>query len=174
LFVLKTTKIRDRGTWLLPGPREYFSWLYVLRRANTLGRCYIGLGIDPTASDANVIFAYRKQVETDASRTAFYLTWLNQISVVRQSEEIQLEIVLQQSKGRFMLEQIHDAYKYFGFPTQDADDAHIIGTYKARLSDAPRQGSEMREHLRIIGEYRRNARIIEIAKGSKLNRDLGA
>lgn len=125
------------------------------------------MGIDPTASDANVIFAYKKQVETDPARTAWYLSYLGQISTVRQSEEIELEIVLQQSQGRFMLEQVKDAYRYFGFTTEDADDEHIIGTYKSRLSDAPRHDAEMREQLRIIGEHKHSARIKEIAKGSK-------
>jgi ubiquitin carboxyl-terminal hydrolase 25/28 len=125
------------------------------------------LGIDATASDALVIFAYKKQLETDPSRFAWYLSYLNQISRVRQSDEIELEIVLQQSEGRFTLEQVDEAYRYFGFTMPDADDEHIIGTYKSRLSDAPRQDSEMREQLRIIGEHRQSARIKDIAKGSK-------
>ena len=134
--------------------------------ADLSGRCYIALGIDPTASDANIIFAYKKQIETDPRRTTWYLSYLNQIANVRQSDEIQLEVVLQQSQGRFTLEQVDGAYNYF-FTTFDAADEHIIGTYKSRLSDAPRQDPEMREQLRIIGEHRHSARIKDVAKGSK-------
>jgi ubiquitin carboxyl-terminal hydrolase 25/28 len=128
------------------------------------------LGTDPTASDNNIIFAYKRQVETDPARTAWYLTFLGQIADMRQSEEIQFEIVLQKSSGRFDLEQVDEAYRYFGFSSEagsKADDDYILGTYKSRLSDAPRQDSEMREQLRIIGEHRNSAKIKETAKGSE-------
>ena len=50
------------------------------------------MGVDPTASDAIVIFAYRRQVKTDPARTAWYLSCLEQIAKVRQSAEIQFEL----------------------------------------------------------------------------------
>lgn len=125
------------------------------------------MGVEPTASDGNIIFAYKRQVATDPARTAQYLSFLGQIGAVRQSEEIQFEIQIQKSQGRFDLEQLEGAYRYFGFANSDADDEHIIGTYQSRLSDAPRQDLEMREHLRVIGESRGSLRIKEIAKGSK-------
>jgi ubiquitin carboxyl-terminal hydrolase 25/28 len=124
------------------------------------------LGIDPVASDANVIFAFKKQVETDPNRVTWYLSYLQQIANVRQSEELQFEVVLQQSQGHFTIEQVEGAYNYF-FTTADAADDHIIGTYKSRLSDAPRQDNDMREQLRILGEHRNSRKIKDVAKGSK-------
>ena len=125
------------------------------------------MGVEPTASDGLVIYAYKWQIATDPLRTAWYLSYLGEIATVRQSEEILFEIVVQKSQGRFDLEQVQNAYRYFGFTTDTADDEHIIGTYKSRLSDAPRQDSEMREQLRLIGEHRHSAKIKEIAKGSE-------
>lgn len=124
------------------------------------------MGVDPTASDANIVFAFRQQIETDPLRATWYLSYLSQIANVRQSEELEFELAIQHSAGRFTIEQVRRAYNYF-MTTDQATDDHIIGAYKSRLSDAPRQDAEMREELRIIGEHRHSAKIKDVAKGSK-------
>lgn len=103
---------------------------------------------------------------TDPDRYAWYLSYLIEIANVRQSQTLEVQVAMERSNGLFTLEEVDQAYRYFGFTRHDADDDHIIGTYKSRLSDAPRQDTDMREQLRIIGEHRRSARIRDVAKGS--------
>jgi ubiquitin carboxyl-terminal hydrolase 25/28 len=125
------------------------------------------LGVEPNSSDGCIIDAYKQNVETDAEDTVWHLSCLNKIANIRQSEELGVLVATEQSKGLFTIEQVRQAYRYFGFTREDVDEEHIIGTYKSRLSDAPRQDSEMREQLRIIGQHRQSLRIKDVAKGSK-------
>jgi ubiquitin carboxyl-terminal hydrolase 25/28 len=125
------------------------------------------LGVEANSSDGCIIDAYERQVETDPEDSVWHLSCLNKIANIRQSEELGVLVATEQSKGLFTIEQVRQAYRYFGFTREDVDEEHIIGTYKSRLSDAPRQDSEMREQLRIIGQHRQSLRIKDVAKGSK-------
>lgn len=49
------------------------------------------------------------------------------------------------------------------------DDDFIIGTFQARISDAPKQEAEYRRALRIIGLDRSSIRIEQVASDSKVS-----
>ena len=65
------------------------------------------------------------------------------------------------------------AYQAFGlaFPANNLDDDTIIGTFQARVSDAPKQEPELRRALVIIGQSRSSAKIQHIASNSKFSID---
>ena len=127
---------------------------------------FSALGIPPDASDDLVIFAYRKQVETQPDSTHFYLSFLVQIADDRTSEALQTEVAIERSAGKFDFNQLANAYRYFGFHVESppSEDAHIIGTFQSRVQDAPMQASQMREHLKIIGSHRKSNIILDIAE----------
>lgn len=156
-------QVEEHGTY----SRSVSKTEVVSGKADIRGRCYVALGTDPSASDQNIVFAYRRQADRDPARQAWYLTFLEQIANIRESDEIHVEIGLQKSLGRFDLDQVKAAYLYFGFQDDNVDEEYILGTYRSRLLDAPRQYMEMREQLLILGQHRHSTNIIETANGSK-------
>jgi ubiquitin carboxyl-terminal hydrolase 25/28 len=121
------------------------------------------------ASDGLVIFAYRKQAERDPENAHCYLTYLIQIAEARHSEALQTEVAMERSGGKFDYHQLTEAYRYFGFYVEmpPSDDAYVIGTFQSRLADAPKQESQMREHLKLIGTHRNSSKILDIAEDCK-------
>jgi len=75
-------------------------------------------------------------------------------------------VALEQSAGKYDVRQLADAYRYFGFHVGNppSEDEHIIGTFQARMQDAPMQESAMREQLKIIGSHRKSKKILEVAE----------
>ncbi len=71
-----------------------------------------------------------------------------------------------ESKGQVSYRDIEEAYRYLG-TTPDWDDASIIGAFQARVSDAPRQEQEARQHLRVIGVSRHSEAIQTAASNRK-------
>jgi len=116
-----------------------------------------------------VIFAYRKQAERDPINSHHYLTFLIEIAEARSSEALQTEVAIVRSDGKFDYHQLIEAYRYFGFYVErpPSDDAHVIGTFQSRLQDAPKQESQMREHLKLIGTHRNSSKILDIAEDCK-------
>lgn len=137
--------------------------------AHTPYRCYTALGVPEDSSDDLVVFAYRKQVETDAGRAPWYLSYLRQAANMRSSDILLTEIALATSQGSFDAEQLQDAYRYFGlsFESPPHDDDYIIGLFTSRLDDARRHEREMRENLKIIGVHRSSQKIIAVAEECK-------
>lgn len=119
---------------------------------------YAGLGALPDFSDELVHFAYERQTSCDPPQSPLYLTCLQEIAQSRQSEFLQTKVALTVSQGEISSRDIQQAYSYLGVsPT--FDDAAIIGTCQARISDAPRQEHDIRQHLRVIGVARKSEAI---------------
>lgn len=79
----------------------------------------------------------------------------------RKSEELVTKAVLMESEGHFSRKDILSAYRYFGLDprSRELDDESIIGGFRSRVGDAPRQEADMRRALRIIGLDRKSTRI---------------
>lgn len=127
-------------------------------------RYFVGLGAVEDFSDELVVYAYERQKDCDPDHAPFYLSWLQEIAGRRGSELLQTKVALMESSGEISYRDINHAYQYFqANPTWD--DATIIGAFRSRLEDAPRQEAEARQHLRAIGVVRQS----EIIQSTALN-----
>lgn len=122
---------------------------------------YGGLGVMADFHDDLVGFAYDCQAASDARNVPYYLECLQVLGVGRESEELQTKAAIEQTKGRVSLKDVRMAYSKLGLNARDPHlgDDMIIGTFQARLVDAPKQEAELRNDLRIIGESRSSQRI---------------
>lgn len=130
---------------------------------------YNSLGILKDVSDTLVLDAYRRQIATDPDEAPYYLRCLWDISKWRDSEALQTEYAQEESTGKYTDHMLHEAYHYFGFiPLEPPDDDDlIIGTYRARVSDAPGQRDSMRQLLQRIGHARKSEKICQVAEEGK-------
>ena len=125
---------------------------------------YVALGVSPSSTDSAIIFAYERQISTDPDNEPFYMTYLKQIKELRSSEVLDTKLATEYSIGKYSSEGLAESYKYFGLSqTITYEDDFIIGAFKSRLQDAPKQESEMRQALRIIGDHRKSKRIAAVA-----------
>lgn len=108
-----------------------------------------------------MIFAYERQTTWDPENGPYYLECLQDLAEGRKSDELVTKAVLMESEGHFSRKDIPKAYQYFGLDprSRELDDETIIGSFRSRVGDAPRQEAEMRRALRIIGLDRKSARI---------------
>jgi ubiquitin carboxyl-terminal hydrolase 25 len=130
---------------------------------------FVALGIPQAAADDLVCRFYQYQVSTDPGNTPTYLQFLKHIANFRQSELLQTEVVLEESKGNYDLDTLYEAHRYFGLDAADAtiDDDYVIGIFSSRLQDSPTHEQRMRMYLRIIGQHRNSRKIKEFADNSK-------
>ena len=86
------------------------------------------------------------------------------------SEELNIKVVVETSTGKVSMGDIRDAYGAFGLDMNGPylDDEHIIGTFRSRISDAPRQEDDLRKALAVIGQHRNSVKIEQFASNSQL------
>jgi len=98
-----------------------------------------------------------------------YLSNLRYIANNRQSEELETEVMLETSKGRFDVETLDSAYKAFQLTGREGlvNDDDIIGAFMATIADAPSQEHELREYLRIMGVHRNSKKISDAAQNGE-------
>ncbi|KAI8939720.1 hypothetical protein NX059_003470 [Plenodomus lindquistii] len=124
---------------------------------------YASLGAIGDFADALVLFAFSRQVETDLVNQSYYFECLQDLAVGRNSEMLQTQVSLMASQGLTSKHDLDAAYKSFGIDPAHASfigDDHIIGCFRARLSDiSPVQTDEARRQLRILGDARNSERI---------------
>jgi len=121
-------------------------------------------------SDGLINWAYERQRACDPVNTPYYFECFESISKGRKSENLQFEVAKLRSEGQFSTSDLENSYKSLGVdPT--SDDDLIIGVFKSRLADAPRQEGPMREDMRIIGTARRSEKILSFAKLGEWNID---
>ncbi|MCJ1311014.1 ubiquitin-specific protease ubp2 [Agyrium rufum] len=125
---------------------------------------YAGLGTTEDMHDELLGFAYDCQISCDPSNGPYYLECLQGLAAGRQSEELQTKAAIEASSGKSSFKDVREAYYFFGIDDpRTHDDDNIVGTFQARLADAPRQEAELRRALLIIGQDRSSARIEHIA-----------
>ena len=126
---------------------------------------YAGVGAVADFHDDLVYFAYSRQISIDKENTPYYLQCLQTIAEGRNSEDLGTKAVVEESEGRFSLRDVKQAYGNLGLNVQDQNlaDETIIGSFQARLSDAPKQETLLRRDLGIIGKHRRSYKIQNMA-----------
>ncbi|KAI9807762.1 MAG: hypothetical protein M1825_005067 [Sarcosagium campestre] len=129
---------------------------------------YARLGALGDFSNRLLIFAYERQRTTDPENASYYFDCLRALTKQRDSEELDTQIALIESSGQVSQLDIDRAYEYLGIEPRSRGiaDEHVIGTFQARLSDAPRQAAEMRHHLAVIGIARNSEAIKSVASNN--------
>ncbi len=124
-------------------------------------RYYASLGATSEFSDPLLIFSYERQTSCDPDNAPYYLECLQDLAKGRESELLETKAVLMESEGQISRKDIHNAYRYFGMDprSRELDDDTIIGNFRSRVGDAPRQETEMRRALGIIGLNRKSVKI---------------
>ncbi|KAK6524616.1 ubiquitin-specific protease ubp2 [Arthrobotrys megalospora] len=125
---------------------------------------YASLGAQSDFSDALLFWSYRRQKECDPVNAPFYFDCISDLANGRESEELQLQVVTLRSQGEYSKTDVRNAYRELGITANFTDEAFIIGSYQARLTDAPRQEVPLKEALMTIGKSLRNENIINVSK----------
>lgn len=130
---------------------------------------YAGLGVLADFHDDLVVFAYKAQIDCDPQNIAYYLECLQTIAAGRHSEDLQIQADIEQMRGHISLKDIRAAYANLGLNARDTQLSEdiIIGTFQARIADAPKQEGPMRHDLKIIGQDRGSKRIELVASQGK-------
>ena len=128
------------------------------------------MGATADLHDQLIIFAYQRQVEVDPTNVPYYLECLQGLGEGRKSEDLQTQAAIEASSGKISLNDIRNAYKDLGLDYNSTllDDDTIIGTFQARVVDAPRQEQDLRRALHIIGRSRSSEKIKFIASKGKV------
>ena len=132
---------------------------------------YASLGATADFHDNLIIFAYKRQIDVDPKNIPYYLECLQGLGEGRKSEELQTQAAIEASSDKISLKDVRTAYKDLGLESNLhlLDDDTIIGTFQARVSDAPRQESELRRSLQIIGQSRSSEKIQFIASKGNIH-----
>ncbi|KAK6540305.1 ubiquitin-specific protease ubp2 [Orbilia ellipsospora] len=121
---------------------------------------YASLGAQSDFSDRLLCWAYQRQKDSDPIHTAYYFDCLADLAHGRKSEDLQLEVATLRSQGEFTTTDIREAYKNLGVSEGSTDETYIIGSFRSRVSDSPRQEPALRESLSIIGKAIGNQNIV--------------
>lgn len=132
---------------------------------------YAGLGALGDFSDTLLVFAYSRQVGTDAANSAYYFECLQDLAIGRKSSMLEEKVQMLASEGQTNRKEITTAYSYFGIDlshiTLLSDDV-VIGRFKSRMQDtSPAYEEETRQMLRIIGQARGSSKILQEASSGK-------
>jgi ubiquitin carboxyl-terminal hydrolase 25/28 len=84
----------------------------------------------------------------------------------RGSEELQIQVATLQSQGEFTTSDVTEAFKALGINPAENDEDLMVGVFRSRLQDSPRQESSLRRSLEIIGIYRQSEKLIAASKGN--------
>ena len=131
-------------------------------------RFYAGLGVVGDFHDELIVFAYDRQIATDPANLAYYLECLQGICDGRDGPaDLQTKVLLEQTADKVSGRDLRSAYRKLGV-NDSLPDETILGTFQARLVDAPsHQEEELREALKMIGTYRKSKRLREAASMGK-------
>ena len=132
---------------------------------------YGGLGATENMHDELISFAYDRQLDIDPQNGPYYLECIQGLAEGRNSESLQTKAVIEESSGKYSAKDVRDAHRSFGFEygADYLDDDTVIGTFQARVSDAPKQEADLRRALNIIGIERQSARIQQLASNGAHN-----
>lgn len=114
--------------------------------------------------DPIVLWTYERQRDCDPAEAPYYFQCLNVLANGRNSEMLQLEAVKLRSQGEYTTDDVTDACKSLGIDSKERNEDLIIGIFRSRLADSPRQETQLRESLRIIGKSRDSAKISLVAR----------
>ncbi|EWC48002.1 hypothetical protein DRE_02884 [Drechslerella stenobrocha 248] len=125
---------------------------------------YASLGAQSDFSDRLLSWAYKRQKECDPINAPYYFDCLTDLANGRKSEDLQMDVATLRSQGEFTSTDVKNAYAQLGITYGHQVEDYIKGSFHARLADAPRQESSLREALGIIGRYIGNQNIINLSQ----------
>ena len=121
---------------------------------------YAGLGSIEDFHDELIKFAYDRQIASDPDNTPYYLECLQGIAAGRHSEELQTKVAIEASGDKISFGDVRAAYKELGLTVNgNHEDDTIIGIFKSRIVDAPKQEPELRRALTVIGQNRSSQKL---------------
>lgn len=85
----------------------------------------------------------------------------------RHSDMLNIEVAKARSEGAYTLTDVTGCYKSFNITPGVTDEDLIIGVFRSRLSDAPRQEHQMRANLKTIGLALKSQKIVAVSEKSK-------
>ena len=123
------------------------------------------LGATENMHDELITFAYDRQTAVDPRNEPYYLECIQGLAKGRNSESLLTKSAIEESSGKYSAADVRDAHRSFGFEygADYLDDDTVIGTFQARVSDAPKQEADLRRALNIIGINRQSTRIQQLA-----------
>ncbi|KAF2814049.1 cysteine proteinase [Mytilinidion resinicola] len=131
---------------------------------------YAGLGAVGDFSDALLLFAYSRQVETDPVNSAYYFECLKDLAIGRKSSTLEEKVQMLASEGQTSRKEIAAAYAYFNIDPKYVSllsDDIVIGTFKSRMADMSLvHEEETRQMLRVIGQARGSSKILQEASNA--------
>ncbi|KAI4175830.1 MAG: hypothetical protein LQ343_001443 [Gyalolechia ehrenbergii] len=132
---------------------------------------YPSLGAKLDYHDDLIKFSYERQLVSDPEHTPYYLEALQGIAKGRKSEELQTLVAIEASSGKISTSDIREAYKLLDLEIESEflDEDFIIGSFQSRAADAPRQDSELRRALQIVGQDRSSQKIQSMASKTLTN-----
>lgn len=87
----------------------------------------------------------------------------------RHSEILNFEVAKARSEGAYTLSDVTDCYRSFDIAPGTTDEDLIIGVFRSRLADAPRQEHQMRGDLKTIGLALKSQKIVAVSEKSKFS-----
>ncbi len=124
-----------------------------------------------SAADSVVIQSYRDQMlNAEPKRYPRLLESLENIAMERGSEAIHAECAIELSSGRYDTKALTAAYKSVGLDLENDsryDDDYILGFFNSRLEDMRMHERELRDNLRIIGDFRASLTIRDAAENGE-------
>ncbi|KAF3939283.1 hypothetical protein ABW19_dt0209123 [Dactylella cylindrospora] len=130
---------------------------------------YASLGAQSDFSDNLLSWAFQRQKECDPKNSPYYFECLTDLANGRKSEDLQLQVATLRSQGEFTSSDVRDAYRGLGLTPGAKDENLIIGTFHARLSDAPKHEASLKEYLNLIGRAIGNQNIIHVSQQVTMN-----
>lgn len=128
---------------------------------------YASLGAVGDFSDTLIFWAYERQRACDMENNPYYFECLTGIAMGRRSDMLNFEVAKARSEGAYTLTDVAGCYKSFNITPGVADEDLIIGVFRSRLSDAPRQEHQMRADLKTIGLALKSQKIVAVSEKSK-------
>ena len=135
-------------------------------------RYYEDLGVVEDLASSLVIEAFNRQVSVNPARTPHYLGCLKAIGELRGGEDeaiIDRAVQIAYAKGKYTVEDVGNAYRYFGLNPEDYSltEDSIIDKFYAFLNANEAQEIESRRQLWRIGDFRHSERIKSTAEESE-------
>ncbi|KAL8841345.1 MAG: hypothetical protein Q9170_000976 [Blastenia crenularia] len=134
-------------------------------------RFYATLGAKLDYHDEIIKFSYERQLVADPEKVPYYLEALQGLAKGRESEDLQTLVAIEASSGKVSATDVRDAYKLLDLETGSdfLDEDYIIGTFQSRIADAPRQETDLRRALQIVGQDRSSQKIQSVASKTVTN-----
>lgn len=115
------------------------------------------LGVTPDLADEVLIDVYNEQILIDSHSGHIYLGALHDIARIRNSDTLNMHVVMERSRGRFTLDDINEAYEKLGCDPklQIRSEDYVMERFSTAMEtavDAERR-METKQSLKLIADH---------------------